>query len=113
MPSTRAAAREISDAGAYAVGANCGVGFEAYVEICRRLRAATTLPVWIKPNGGLPKLVDGRPTYSSTPEQFAAMVPRYVEAGATFIGGCCGTNPDFIRAAADALGAIRTRRAAI
>jgi methionine synthase I (cobalamin-dependent) len=105
------AAREITDAGAYAVGANCGVGFEGYVDICRRLRAVTTLPVWIKPNGGLPELVHGAITYASTPEQFATYIPRYIEAGANFIGGCCGTNPAFIRAAAEALASIRAAHA--
>jgi methionine synthase I (cobalamin-dependent) len=106
-----AAAKEMTDAGAYAIGANCGVGFDAYVDICRRLRAATTLPVWIKPNGGLPEMVDGKATYSSSPEDFAAKVPVYIEAGANFIGGCCGTNPEFIRAAASAIERVRAARA--
>jgi methionine synthase I (cobalamin-dependent) len=104
------AAREMTDAGACAVGANCGAGFEGYVEICRRIRAATNLPVWIKPNAGLPEIVNGEITYSATAEQFARYVPRYVEAGANFIGGCCGTNPAFIRSAAGALAAIRIAR---
>lgn len=107
------AAKEMTDAGAYAVGANCGVGFDAYVDICRRLRAATTLPVWIKPNGGLPELVDGKTTYKSRPEDFAAKVPVYVEAGASFIGGCCGTTPAFIRAAAAVLATLRADKAEI
>jgi 5-methyltetrahydrofolate--homocysteine methyltransferase len=97
------AAAAMTDGGAYAVGANCGTGFEGYVEICRRFRAATHLPVWIKPNGGLPELVDGRVVYRTSPEEFASYVPKYIEGGATFIGGCCGTNPDFIRAAAAVL----------
>jgi methionine synthase I (cobalamin-dependent) len=105
------AAREMEGAGAYAVGANCGVGFDAYVDICRRLRASTSLPVWIKPNGGLPEMVDGKATYHSSPEEFASKVPIYVEAGANFIGGCCGTNPEFIRAAAAVLTRLKAARA--
>lgn len=92
------AAAELRAAGADVVGANCGVGIESYVKTCRRLRAAFGGPIWIKPNAGLPQLVGGRPVYRTTPEQFAALAPALVEAGASFIGGCCGTNPDFIRA---------------
>ena len=92
------AAAQLEAAGAAVVGANCGSGIAGYIEICRRLRAATRLPVWIKPNAGLPELVDGRPVYRVTPESFAAQVPALLEAGANFVGGCCGTNPEFIRA---------------
>ncbi|MBI3664658.1 MAG: homocysteine S-methyltransferase family protein [Acidobacteria bacterium] len=106
------AAREIVEAGADAVGANCGLGIAGYVPICRRLRQATPLPVWIKPNAGLPELVGGELVYRTTPAEFAAFVPALVEAGATFIGGCCGTTPDFIRAASQALAAISSKAGA-
>jgi len=92
------AAATLCAASADVVGANCGVGVESYVKICRRLRAATDKPVWIKPNAGLPRLVGGQPTYETTPEQFAEFAPALVEAGVSFLGGCCGTTPDFIRA---------------
>jgi methionine synthase I (cobalamin-dependent) len=98
------AARQMTERGAHAVGANCGVGIAEYVPICRRLRAATSLPLWIKPNAGLPEVEDGRTVYRTSPEQFAASIPALVEAGASFIGGCCGTDPEFIRAAARVLG---------
>lgn len=91
-------AAALTEAGADALGANCGCGVAGYVEICRRLSAATTLPVWIKANAGMPELVDGRPVYRMTAEEYAAYVPALVEAGARFIGGCCGTSPGFIRA---------------
>jgi methionine synthase I (cobalamin-dependent) len=102
------AAFEMADCGAAAVGANCGIGFGSYVEICRRLAAATSLPVWIKPNRGLPEMVQGRITYKSTPDEFASFIPSYIQAGATLIGGCCGTNPEFIRAAVPAIRHYRT-----
>lgn len=86
--------------GADGVGANCGAGIEGFIPICRRLRAACDLPVWIKPNAGLPVMEGGQITYGTTPEQFAAHVPALMEAGASFIGGCCGTSPAFIRAMA-------------
>lgn len=92
------AADELTAAGADVVGANCGLGVAAYVGICRRLHAATDRPIWIKPNAGLPELIDGTPFYRMTPEQFASYVPALIEAGASFIGGCCGTGPEFIRA---------------
>jgi 5-methyltetrahydrofolate--homocysteine methyltransferase len=94
------AARRAAEAGADAIGANCGVGIAEYLPVCRRLRAAADLPVWIKANAGLPEMVDGRTTYNTTAEQFASLVPALVEAGASFVGGCCGTGPEFIRAAA-------------
>jgi methionine synthase I (cobalamin-dependent) len=100
-------ARELTEAGASAVGANCGSGIEAYVPVCRRLRAATHLPVWIKPNAGMPELIEGRTVWRATPEEFAAQVPALVEAGAAFVGGCCGTSPEFVRAVARKLGVGR------
>lgn len=86
------------EAGADVLGANCGRGIEGYIPICRRLRAATERPLWIKPNAGLPEVVDGRAVYRTSPEQFAARVPDLIAAGATFVGGCCGSTPAFIAA---------------
>lgn len=100
-------ARELEAAGADFIGANCGVGIEGYVEVCRRLRAATSKPLWIKPNAGLPEIVDGRAAYRTTPGEFASYVPALIEAGANFIGGCCGTNPNFIRATAAAAAKVK------
>lgn len=98
------AAEALAQAGVDAIGANCGQGIEGYIGICGRLKAAADLPVWIKANAGLPELVDGQAVYSQTAEEFAAKVPELVEAGATFIGGCCGTSPDFITAICRTLG---------
>jgi 5-methyltetrahydrofolate--homocysteine methyltransferase len=92
------AARELTEAGADVIGANCAWGIEAYVPICQRLRASTDRPIWIKANAGLPELVDGAVRYQATAQSFAASIPALVQAGANFVGGCCGTNPDFIRA---------------
>jgi 5-methyltetrahydrofolate--homocysteine methyltransferase len=91
-------AQRLEEAGADAIGANCGRGIAGYIEICRRLRAATSHPIWIKANAGMPELVDGNAVYTTSPEEFAAHVPALIEAGATFVGGCCGTTPAFIRA---------------
>lgn len=92
------AAEQLAAAGAEIVGANCGQGIAGMLDICRRLRAAAELPIWIKANAGLPEMVDGKTVYRQMPEEFAAFVPQLVDAGAMFLGGCCGTSPDFIRA---------------
>jgi len=92
------AAVALQDAGADVIGANCGQGIAGFVNVCHRLRVATELPVWIKANAGLPQIDDDKAVYSTTPEEFAAHVPQLIAAGASFIGGCCGTSPEFIRA---------------
>jgi 5-methyltetrahydrofolate--homocysteine methyltransferase len=102
------AAAELEAAGADVVGANCGVGIAGYVGVCRRMHAATSRPIWIKANAGLPEMVDGRTIYRMTAAEFAGYVPALLEAGASFLGGCCGTGPDFVRAIAAALGSRRT-----
>ncbi len=97
------AAAKLAAAGADGIGANCGRGVAGYVDIAHRLRAATSLPVWIKANAGMPELVEGRAVYKFDPAEFASFAPALASAGANFIGGCCGTRPDFIRAIRDAL----------
>ncbi len=97
------AAVGLSAAGADVVGANCGQGIAGFVGLCRRFRAATDRPIWIKANAGRPELVGGVAVYQATPASFASHVGALVAAGAGFIGGCCGTSPEFIRAVAGAL----------
>lgn len=98
------AAEALTAAGADVVGANCGSGIEDYVSICGRLAAATPRPLWIKPNAGLPELERGEVVYRTTPDAFAAHLDALVEAGARFIGGCCGSDPRFIEALQNKLG---------
>ena len=103
------AATELAAAGADIIGANCGLGIAGYVPICQRLHAATDRPIWIKPNAGLPEMVEGRVVYQTTPQEFAASVPALLEAGASFVGGCCGTAPEFIRAIKECVRAWKRR----
>ncbi|MFO7560944.1 MAG: homocysteine S-methyltransferase family protein [Desulfobacterales bacterium] len=91
-------AEKFAAAGVDVLGSNCGKGIEGFIPICRRMRAVTDLPLWMKANAGMPEIVNGETVYNVTPDQFAAKVPELIEAGANFIGGCCGTNPDFIKA---------------
>jgi 5-methyltetrahydrofolate--homocysteine methyltransferase len=67
------------------------------------LRAATDRPLWIKANAGLPQLVEGQAIYPTTPEQFAQRASEVLAAGASFLGGCCGTSPATIQALAQEL----------
>jgi methionine synthase I (cobalamin-dependent) len=97
-------AAKLAEAGADVIGSNCGQGIDGFVKITRRLRAATDRPLWIKPNAGLPQAIDGKAVYTQTPEQFAGFVPALIEAGASFVGGCCGTSPEFIAAIRKKLG---------
>lgn len=93
-----AVARAMVEAGADAVGANCGVGVELSVPICKRLCAACDLPVWIKPNAGLPTIEGTAIHYATSADYFASHYAALAEAGASFVGSCCGSTPDFIRA---------------
>jgi len=97
------AAEELTRQGVDAVGANCGDGIDRYVPVCQRLRSSSHLPIWIKANAGVPELVGSQPVYRTSPADFASQIPSLITAGASFIGGCCGTGPEFIRAARDLL----------
>ncbi len=92
------AARALEQAGATVIGANCGTGIRDVIPVCERLHGATSLPIWIKPNAGLPEMAGGKVTYRQSPEDFAGYARALRKAGASFIGGCCGTTPEFIRA---------------
>ena len=94
------AAAVLAGAGADVVGANCGVGVDLAVPICEALTGATDRPVWIKANAGLPDLVGREVVYRMTPDEFVGHVDELVDAGADFVGGCCGTTPEFISALA-------------
>jgi methionine synthase I (cobalamin-dependent) len=95
------AATCLASDGVHAIGANCGRGIRDFIPICKRLAAASSLPVWIKPNAGLPEMIGGVAHYKTTPAEFAASAQQLADAGATFLGGCCGTSPEFIRALAE------------
>lgn len=88
----------MQEAGASAVGANCGVGVERAVSICERLHSATSLPVWIKPNAGLPTIDSAGLHYTTSADFFASHFADLRNAGASFIGACCGSTPEFVRA---------------
>ena len=88
-------ARTMEGLGADAVGVNCSLGPAEMTGIVREIRRNTSLPVIAKPNAGLPDPVTG--AYNVGPEDFAQMMNALADAGAGILGGCCGTNPDYIR----------------
>ncbi|MDA1061873.1 MAG: bifunctional homocysteine S-methyltransferase/methylenetetrahydrofolate reductase [Chloroflexi bacterium] len=91
-------------AGADVVGVNCGVGPRAALDILEDLAsAAPTTRLFVKPNAGLPRIVEGRPRYPSSPEYFADFALRAKDLSAALIGGCCGTTPEHVRAMRAAL----------
>lgn len=87
----------LSDGGADAVGANCGTGPEAMLPVAREFARATTVPLVLQPNAGLPEQRGGRLLYTQPPETFAATLAPAAEL-ATIVGGCCGTTPAHIAA---------------
>ena len=85
--------------GACAVGLNCSVGPDQLEAVVRAMKAVAQVPVIAKPNAGLPVMDDkGQAHYSMGPEAFAEAMLRLIDAGASLIGGCCGTTPAHIRA---------------
>lgn len=93
------AAVALESAGADAVGINCSVGPDQLVSVVRNIREAVSIPVIAKPNAGMPVIDDqGNAVYSMSPEEFAGHMKVLVENGASIIGGCCGTTPEFIHA---------------
>ncbi len=95
-----AMARTLEGLGADAIGLNCSLGPKQLLPMLKELCAATRLPVIAKPNAGLPDPVDGH--YDLSPAAFAEAMTEAVQAGVSIVGGCCGTDPDYIRALHDA-----------
>jgi 5-methyltetrahydrofolate--homocysteine methyltransferase len=90
-------ATELKKAGADVIGANCTLGSAEMIGLVEKLRKSTDLPIIIQPNAGKPELICGELVYHQDPESFAEDIRKIVNAGANFVGGCCGTTHEFIR----------------
>jgi 5-methyltetrahydrofolate--homocysteine methyltransferase len=90
-------ATELQKAGADVIGANCTLGSAEMIGLAEELRKSTDLPIIIQPNAGKPELICRKLVYQQDSESFAEDIRRIVKAGANFVGGCCGTTPEFIR----------------
>ena len=91
------AVRKLEEAGADVVGSNCGWGIDEIIEVAKIMREATGLPLWFKPNAGMPELVMGKTIYRQTSDYMASRIPDLIAAGASIVGGCCGSTPEHIR----------------
>jgi 5-methyltetrahydrofolate--homocysteine methyltransferase len=91
--------KHYKEMGAALVGANCGTSLENMEKVVQEYIATEPdFPLWIKPNAGLPRMVDGNTIFDVTPEQMAEFASRYAALGARVVGGCCGNTPDHIAA---------------
>jgi 5-methyltetrahydrofolate--homocysteine methyltransferase len=84
--------------GANVIGANCSLGPAQLLPIVELLAQTTKLPISIQPNAGMPKLINGETIFPMGPAEMATWVPKLIAAGASYIGGCCGTTPKHINA---------------
>ena len=97
-------ASALAEAGAQAVGANCGdIDPFEMAEIVSTIHSVIDLPVLAKPNAGRPRVVDNKTVFDMSPEEFVKGIKECISAGAHMVGGCCGTAPEHICALADAV----------
>ena len=93
----------LQEMGVDAVGINCSTGPDKMVDAVKSMKRYAKVPVIVKPNAGLPALVDGETVYDMGPDEFARAMKKLAEAGATVLGGCCGTTPEHICCLKEAL----------
>lgn len=105
--SPEAVAQALEALGVDMLGTNCSVGPQALLDVLLAMRRTTKRPLSIQPNAGLPRLVEGRWFYYTSPTYFAEYAQKFLEAGATLVGGCCGTTPEHIHAMAQILKRFR------
>lgn len=102
------AAIVLESLGAAAIGTNCSTGPDKMVDVVRKMAAVTTIPIIAKPNAGLPSLdAEGNTVYDMAADVFGECMKDIVQAGASIIGGCCGTTPAYIKAARNNVGQMK------
>src|SRR6266851_4825467 len=104
--SAETAAIKLTEWGADAVGCNCSAGPATVLSVIERMRPVTDKPLAAMPNAGIPRAVEGRTIYLTSPEYMASFTRKLVKAGASIVGGCCGTTPSYTRAMRSALRAM-------
>jgi methionine synthase I (cobalamin-dependent)/5,10-methylenetetrahydrofolate reductase len=102
-------ARTLDGWGADVIGVNCSIGPQGVLEAIERMTKTTARPLSAQPNAGLPREVGDRKIYLASPEYFGTYAKHLVEAGARFVGGCCGTTPDHIKAMASFVASVSPR----
>ena len=107
--SPAAMVKAIGPLGVAAIGANCGRSLDEMARIVDELASLDAgIPLWIKPNAGLPRMDGDVARYDTTPETMASFAERFLEAGARIVGGCCGSSPAHVAAIAAAAAYHRT-----
>ncbi len=91
------------------IGLNCGMGPNHVLNALEKMRAVTSKPLSAQPNAGLPRDVQGRQFYMGSPEYMAEFSRRFVQAGAKFVGGCCGTTPTHIKLISESIRSVSPR----
>ena len=104
--SPETAAARLEAVGVNAIGCNCSSGPATVLSVIECMSKATSLPLIAMPNAGMPRNVEGRNIYLTSPEYMASFARKFVKAGASWVGGCCGTTPHHIRAMKSALRAM-------
>jgi methionine synthase / methylenetetrahydrofolate reductase(NADPH) len=94
---------KLNDWGVDVIGCNCSVGPVAMLEAIERIRRLTDKPLAAQPNAGIPRSIEGRNIYLCSPEYMASYARKFVNAGVSLVGGCCGTTPEHIKAMNSAL----------
>ncbi|MGL5330232.1 MAG: homocysteine S-methyltransferase family protein, partial [Peptostreptococcaceae bacterium] len=97
----------IENLGVDAIGVNCSLGPKQLLPIVKTITQRATIPVIVQANAGLPNIVDGQAYYDVDEKDFYNGVKEFVKCGATIIGGCCGTNPKFIKEISDNINSIK------
>src|ERR1700733_8970804 len=111
--SAETAATKLTEWGADAVGCNCSAGPATVLSVIERMRPMTTKPLAAMPNAGIPRAVEGRTIYLTSPEYMASFTRKLVKAGASIVGGCCGTTPSYTRAMKSSLRALEAMEGGI
>ncbi|HYP27069.1 MAG TPA: bifunctional homocysteine S-methyltransferase/methylenetetrahydrofolate reductase [Blastocatellia bacterium] len=105
--------KRLDEWGADVIGLNCSIGPHTMLEAIESMRQVTRRKLSAQPNGGLPRQVDGRMFYMASPEYMAKYAKRLIQAGAKFVGGCCGTMPEHIKQIANAVAALSPGRSSV
>lgn len=105
--------KALDEWGADVIGLNCGMGPTHVLSALEKMRTVTDKKLSAQPNAGLPRDVQGRQFYMGSPEYMATFAKHFVQAGAKFVGGCCGTTPTHIKLIADSIRSISPRQARV
>ncbi|HLG14056.1 MAG TPA: bifunctional homocysteine S-methyltransferase/methylenetetrahydrofolate reductase [Blastocatellia bacterium] len=105
--------RRLNELGTDVIGLNCSVGPHAMLDALETMHQITARKLSAQPNNGLPRQVDGRMFYMASPDYLAKYAKRLIQAGAKFVGGCCGTTPEHIKQIANAVAALSPGRSTV